>query len=270
MTIRDDVKFDLHQHYGALIGIPGTSARIAASPEADCARRLEYMDAFNVAAAAIMPGHSYCASRGVVDIVAINDGLHAYGQLAPDRFAALFGTIDPRHGRDGLAEVERLSQMGFAGISWHNRMQGLPIDHPVMFAIAERMDAVGMIGMYHCYAQGDFEAPWRLRRLAERFPSMTFVALDAMTSPENLEQLFGVVERCDNVFIDLTSTMLGPRGVLWAIERVGAERLVFGSNFYSMSQIARVDALDALDDAEVGDGARAAILAGNARRLLGL
>ncbi len=58
-----------------------------------------------------------------------------------------------------------------------------------MFAIAERMAASGMVFMAHCYAQGDFEAPWRMRRLAQRFPAMQFVALDAMTSPENLDQL---------------------------------------------------------------------------------
>jgi predicted TIM-barrel fold metal-dependent hydrolase len=270
MSICDEVKFDLHQHYGALIGVPGAAGRAGSSAEADYRNRLEFMDKFNITAAAIMPGHSYSAPRGCADIAAINDALFAYGQLAPDRFPALFGTIDPRHGRDGLPEVERLHALGFRGLSWHHRMQGLPIDHPVMFDIAERMDAFGMIGLFHCYASGDFEAPWRLRRLAERFPGTTFFALDAMTSPENLEQLIGIAELCGNVVIDLTSTLLGPRGVRWAVERLGADRLAFGSNFYSMSQVQRIDALDALEQAGLGDAERAAILSGNARRLLGV
>jgi len=266
----DDVKFDIHQHFGTIMGVPGSAPRTDATPKMDCERRLAFMDHYGIVAAAIMPGHSFNGARGLADIIAINDGVHDYGKLSPDRFPALFGTIDPRHGRACLAEVERLHAKGFRGLSWHNRFQGLPIDHPIMFDIVERMDGCGMVGLFHCYANGDFEAPWRLRRLAERFPATKFCALDAMTSPENLEQLFGIVEQCDNVTIDLTSTLLGPQGVLWALERVGPAKLVFGSNHYSMSPLHRIDALDALDEAHLGEAERRAILHDNARGVLGV
>lgn len=260
---------DIHQHYGALIGVPGSSGDATAGPARDCETRLAYMDRFGIAQAALMPGHSYSAPRGDADIRAINDGLHAYRQQSPERFPALFGTVDPRHGKAAIAEVERVAVLGFAGLSWHHRMQGLPMDHPVMFEIVARMDALGLAGMMHCYAHGDFEAPWRLRRLAERFPETTFVALDAMTSPENLEQLLGIVERCDNVYIDLTTTQLGARGVLFAIERAGPGKLVFGSNYYSMSNPSSISALDAVEQAGLAEADRQAILGGNAARILG-
>jgi uncharacterized protein len=240
--------FDIHQHYGALIGVPGSGGRMT-TPQEDCAHRLAFMDGFGIGQAALMPGHSYRAPNGLADIRAINDALHGYAQLAPDRFPAVFGTLDPRHGEANLAEVERLAAMGLRGLSWHHRMQGLPMDHPVMFAIAERMASHGMVFMAHCYAKGDFEAPWRLRRLAESFPAMQFVALDAMTSPENLDQLLGSSEMLGNVTIDLTSSLIGPRGVQRAVQRVGAKRLVFGSNFYSMSNVARISALDVVQEA---------------------
>jgi predicted TIM-barrel fold metal-dependent hydrolase len=261
--------FDVHQHYGALIGVPGSGGRVT-TPQEDCANRTAFLDSFGIAQAALMPGHSYAAPRGFADIRAINDGLHAYAGLSPQRFPAVFGTLDPRHGSVNYAEVERLAAMDFRGLSWHHRMQGLPMDHPVMFAIAERMAASGMVFMAHCYAQGDFEAPWRLRRLAERFRAMQVVALDAMTSPENLDQLLAIAEKLDNVTIDLTSSLCGPRGVAHAVERVGAERLVFGSNFYSMSRVARISALDVVLEAGLSESERAAILGGNARRVLGL
>ena len=259
---------DLHQHFGALIGVPGSSGDAHAGLERDCETRLAFMDRFGIAKAALMPGHSYSAPRGLIDIEAINDGLHDYGQLAPERFCALFGTVDPRHGTASIAEVERVAGLGFRGLSWHHRMQGLPIDHPVMFEIVARMDALGLVAMMHCYAHGDFEAPWRLRRHAERFHDTTFVALDAMTSPENLELLLGIAERCGNVHIDLTTTQLGARGVLLALERGAADRLVFGSNYYSMSNPGGIAALDALDSAGLDESARLAILGGNAARIL--
>jgi predicted TIM-barrel fold metal-dependent hydrolase len=261
---------DLHQHFGSLIGVPTAGMKSTLSPEEDCASRLAFMDHFGIGLAALMPVHSYSAPNGVRDVCAINDALYAYGRLAPSRFVALFGTVDPRHGRASMNEVERLTGLGFRGISWHHRFQGLPMDHPVMFDIVERMNASAMMAMVHCYANGDFEAVWRLRRLAERFPDMTFVALDAMTSPENVEQLFAVAETCSNVVIDLTSTLLGAQGVLWAIERVGSRRLVFGSNCYSMTSVAQVAALDAIHDAQLSPQDRQAILRDNAIALLGL
>ena len=261
-------RFDLHQHYGALIGVPGSSGGWA-PPEEDARVRLEFMDKFAIGHCALMPGHSYRAPQGFADIRAINEGLHAYAALS-DRFAATFGTLDPRHGEVNYAEVERLAGLGFRGLSWHHRMQGLPMDHAVMFGIAERMAACGMVFMAHCYANGDFEAPWRMRRLAQRFEGMPFVALDAMTSSENLDQLLGLAEDCPNVSIDLTSSLIGPRGVERAVRRVGAERLVFGSNCYSMSRVARISALDVVEEAGLEEDQREAILGGNARRILGL
>jgi predicted TIM-barrel fold metal-dependent hydrolase len=259
-------RFDIHQHFGT---VPGSSGK-AVTPEDDRETRVAFLDAFGIGQCAVMPGHAYGAPNGLADLRAINDGLRDYAALAPERFAAVFGTIDPRHGMANVAEVERLAGLGFRGLSWHHRFQGLPMDHPVMFAVVEAMDAHGMAVLAHCYAQGDFEAPWRLRRLAECFPKTPFFALDAMTGPENLDQLLGVAEVLDNVYIDLTSTLLGSRGVERAVRRVGAGRLVFGSNYYSMSRVGRVVAIDAVEEAELDAADKAAILGGNARRLLGL
>jgi predicted TIM-barrel fold metal-dependent hydrolase len=259
-------RFDIHQHFGT---VPGSSGRTT-TVEDDRDTRVAFLDQFGIDQCALMPGHSYSAPRGLADVRAINDGLHAYAALAPERFPAVFGTLDPRHGLANVAEIERLAGMGFRGLSWHHRFQGLPMDHPVMFAILEAMEAHGMAVLAHCYASGDFESPWRLRRLAECFHHTPFFALDAMTSPENLDQLIAIAEVLDNVHIDLTSTLLGSRGVERAVRRVGPERLVFGSNYYSMSRVPRVVAMDAVEAADLDPAQKEAILGDNARRLLGL
>jgi predicted TIM-barrel fold metal-dependent hydrolase len=262
--------FDVHQHFGLVPGRTGAGDDPGDVLANDCRLRIAFMEQFGIERAAIMPGHFYSAPGGIADIRALNDGVHVYGRLAPERFVALFGTLDPRHGSANLAEIDRLGALGFRGVSWHHRFQGLPIDHPVMFAIAERMAQHGMVAMMHCYAQGDFEAPWRLRRLAEHFPEMTFVGLDAMTSPENLEQFLAITERLDNVYFDMTTTLLGPRGVRLTVERGGVERLLFGSNYYSMSTMPHIAALTALEAAGLDPAQARAILFDNACRVMGI
>jgi predicted TIM-barrel fold metal-dependent hydrolase len=261
--------FDMHQHVGVLIGIPGMEAG-ATSLETDAAMRLAFMDDTGIGQAALMPTHAYTAPNGLADVRALNDVLVAYQKLAPDRFPLIIGTLDPRHGLRAAAEVERLHGLGFRGLSWHHRMQGLPMDHPVMFAIVERMDALGMVVMPHCYANGDFESPWRLRRLAERFPRTAFLALDAMTSPENLEQILGAAEVLANIHVDLTTNVLGAQGVHACVDRLGAERLLFGTNYYSMSPSRPPEELDHLAAAGLSEVQTRLVTSGNARRLFGL
>ncbi|HKX77283.1 MAG TPA: amidohydrolase family protein [Novosphingobium sp.] len=261
--------FDFHQHMGSLIGIPGGGGANA-TVEADVERRLAFMDGAGIAQCALMPGHSYSAPRGAADIRAMNDDLVAYRRHAPDRFPVIAATVDPRHGDHAVAEVERLAGMGVQALSWHNRMQGLPIDHAVMFAIVEKADKAGMAIMAHCYANGDFEAAWRLRRLAEAFPDTQFVALDAMTSPENLELILAIAEVVPNFHLDMTTTVLGVDGVRRCLDRLGPTRLVFGTNYYSMGVRSTLPELDLVRGAGPTDEALALVMGGNARRILRL
>ena len=261
--------FDAHQHVGALLGVPGAQGR-KTGMEADVETRLAVMDRFGIAASAIMPGHSYSAPNGAADIRAINDGLVAYRAAAPDRFPVVAGTVDPRHGREAVIEVERVHALGVQALSWHHRMQGLPIDHPIMFEIVREMDRLGMVAMTHCYAHGDFEAPWRLRRLAEAFPATRFIALDAMTSPENLEQVAAAASVLPNLYLDLTTTVLGADGIRRCVEWIGPERLLFGTNYYSMSRPAALEELELIAEAGLPEEATKLIAGNNARRVFGL
>src|SRR5579863_920913 len=145
-------------------------------------------------------------------------------------------------------------------------MQGAPMDHSMMFAIVERMSELGLLVMAHCYANADFEAPWRLQRLAERFPQTSFIAVDAMTSPDNLEQLLAVASVHDNVYLDLTSTVLGGAGLAGCVNRLGADRVVFGTNCYSLSDLRHIYELDALRDAGLCEAQERLIMGENAHR----
>src|SRR5262249_54733035 len=152
--------------------------------------------------------HSYLRPNGLKDTCAVHDALHLYRQINPERFPVLFGTMEPRYGEDGLEEIDRLAELGFQGISWHNRFQGLPIAHPIMEALVRRSQACGLVALIHCIVS-DFEAVWRLRRLAERCPGGVFICADGLTNPDNFEAVLATAEAVENMYFDTTTSVVG-------------------------------------------------------------
>lgn len=265
--------FDNHQHVGGVPGIPGhhaTGALDDSQIARDHAIRVEAMQRVGTSQAALMPGHSYPRPNGLADTRTVNDTLAAYRRFDSERFPAVIGTVEPRYGADGLAEIDRVHALGFQGLSWHHRQQGLAIDHPVMHTFAERMVDHGLVAFIHCYPDGDFESVWRLRNLAESHPELAVLCMDTGTHTEAFEEALRCAERAANVFVDLTSFSLGASAIERAVAVLGAERIVFGTNLYSLTRPVRSHELDMVMAAALTDAQRRAILGGNARRLLGL
>jgi hypothetical protein len=268
--------FDLHQHVGGIEGMKALGKFSAAFPATDEAiatdqeYRLEAMALMGIDQAAIMPTHSYQRPNGLKDTCAVHDALIRYRAMNPERFPALFGTMEPRYGEDGLDEIDRIARLGFQGISWHNRFQGLPVDHPVMHSFILRSHAVGLVPLIHCIVS-DFEAVWRLRVLAERMPDGIFICADGLTNADNFDAVIATAEACPNIYFDTTTSVVGSGGVERFVERISAERLLMGTNLYSGSRRPiTTTGLDNVREARLSDEDRALILGGNTRRLLGL
>jgi predicted TIM-barrel fold metal-dependent hydrolase len=267
--------FDHHQHVGSVATITGIAygpTEAVGDPiEADYRTRVAVMDRLGIAQAALMPAHSYVRPRGLADTRSVNDLLANYRRRDPARFPALIGTVEPRYGDAGLDEIERMgSALAFQGVSWHHRQQGLAIDHPVMRRYVRRMAELKLVPFIHTFVDGDFESVWRLRNLAEDLPEVTFLCMDSMTERELFEEALAAGRRTPNLVFDTTSLMLGPRLIEQFVETLGPERLLFGSNLYSLARPDRLPALEAVRAARIPEAARALILGGNARRLLGV
>jgi uncharacterized protein len=266
---------DTHQHYGAvgdaLSGMEAADGRSASDYEAeDLRRRIEVLDENGVDRTVVIASHGYLRPHGIADTQSVNDGLISYRRRAPDRIAAVVGVVEPLYGDVGLPEIDRCRELGMAGISFHGRFQGVSHDSPWVQRYVERIGQLGMTPFVHCAVGSPEEALWKAEGLALDFPDVRFVVLDALSRFEDCRAALLAAQRSPNLVFD-TALTLDFRYIVPLVREFGAERILYGSDLYSRSvRPPGADVLGQILGSDLEDADKAAILSGNAKRLLGL
>ena len=260
---------DIHHHVGALAGHGDTSG---AALEADVANRLSYLDDHHIDQCVLLPVQYAPPVDGRSGSALVNDQVFAYRKHAPDRFPAALATADPRAVPAALEEIDRaVEELDVAGFVWHHHFIGTFINDPGMFPLLERIRTHRLPVFVHVIAGSFLESPWRLGELAAAFPDVTFVALDAFSSTDQAASLRGFAHQHPNVVFDTAAATSIAHFMPAFIAEVGAERLLFGSDFYTNPRLSQVPySLYELLNSDLQQDALATILGGNARRLLGL
>jgi predicted TIM-barrel fold metal-dependent hydrolase len=273
MTVKGFAVIDCHHHVGSLEaqGFSFSEAASGADPAAvELERRLAAMDRSGVDQAILIPGHGYLRPDGVADSRRINDGVAAYRDRLPDRFPAALGIAEPLHGAAGIAELRRMrDELGLAGLSVHTRFQGVQTDSPLVIALVGAAAELGLVPFLHAVEGVPDEAIWRVRQVARTVPDTTIVVLDAFGGAEHARQAVPIAEETPNLVFD-TSLAHHYLFVEAMIEAVGADRVVFGTDYYSMMTRQPSVVLEELVAGPLPDDQKAAILAGNLRRILAL
>jgi predicted TIM-barrel fold metal-dependent hydrolase len=223
--------FDIHHHLGSLTG--GSLQGEAGWEERDYENRVRMMEANGVTMSAILAATGYIQADGIKDTMRCNDVVAEYRKRDPKRFLIACGTVEPLHGVRSLGELERMKyELGLNGVVWHNRFQGVPVDHQLMRPLLKKVNELGLVPLVHTNAESNMEAVWRLERLAVEFPEITFVSMDALTTNANSQLALDIAKRTPNIVFD-TAHVRGSGFVKTFVEAVGSHRLVFGSLFYS-------------------------------------
>ena len=132
------------------------------------------------------------------------------------------------------------------------------------------MAEIGLVPVIHAMNETPEEALWKLAVLARSIPDTPVLALDAFGSYEATRECFFIAEVAPNIVFDTSLSYNFDFAEDFA-NRFGADRVVFGTDLYSYPVGRRIShLLGQIAESELSDEDKAAILAGNARRLFGL
>jgi len=148
-------------------------------------------------------------------------------QAFPERLIA-FARMHPAGGAAGIALFERSVRSGAVkGLKFHPvGSMTHPVD-PGHIAFTEKAAELGVPVLFHC-GDEEWTLPHQIGRLARQVPEAKII-LGHMGGYFHVEDAIRVAEEHPNCFLE-TSATPDPRLIERAVERLGAERLIFGSD----------------------------------------
>jgi predicted TIM-barrel fold metal-dependent hydrolase len=195
-----------------------------------------------------------------------NDLLLQRSSVAPDRLWP-FVTIDPKLGTAAIAELDRCIGTGqFKGVKFHPWLQAFApsMVRATMIDILKRSAAAGLPVLFHD-GTPPYSTTYQIAAVARWVPEATVVLGHAGLADYCLAAA-QLVRDIPNLY----ACVCGPRAgdVRHLVELAGPEKVLFGSDYGLSDWMILEDRLDAVRFAGLSQQESAAILWGNASRLL--
>jgi predicted TIM-barrel fold metal-dependent hydrolase len=163
------------------------------------------------------------------EVAATNSAMVSAMRRHPGRVLG-FCYVNPRHGRYAMDDLRRnVEEHGMVGMKlWVATL----CDDPLVFPFVEQAIAYGIPVLAHCWrktvGQLPYESqPWNVAALGARYPEATVIMAHL---GGNVEWAVNTVADLPNVLTDTSGTPIGGAEVAIAVRRLGAERVVFGSD----------------------------------------
>ena len=182
-----------------------------------------------------------------------------------------FGSVHPLSD-DWRAELDRLAEAGVKGVKFHPEYQQVYVNDPLMLPIYDKLSALGLVAVFH--AGADIGVPPPIHSRPEHFAA----AVERLPRGRTVLAHFGGWKLWDDVerhlagshvFMDTSfcGRYMAPEKMRSLIEKHGADKFLFGSDSPWAPQ---TEALDDIKSLRLAPDDEAAILGGNAERLLGI
>ena len=166
-----------------------------------------------------------------------------------------FGSVHPADGEEAIIEMERcINELGLKGFKFHPTSQNFVCDDPNFVKIMKKATELDVPVLVDSYNPLVDDQPVRfLKALMQANQTKLILAHVGLFRFVDFS-IFGFIQQTkqlpiENVYFDLTSTPLiflnSPfqEQFRWVTEQIGAERLVFGSDYSGNSQKESLDAI---------------------------
>ena len=185
----------------------------------------------------------------------------------PDRVVPFFA-LHPRYWGEVADEIKRCAgDWGWRGLKLHPDFHSYPANcHSALEAIAIA-EAHGCIVMIHSSDRvtSRYATPWMIGEVARQFPRTRIIM--AHMGMMDWQEAIECAELYPNLILDTTGSVNGYGMIESAVERLGPERIIWGSDFPLMPfEIG----MSKIVDCDVEQGVKERILGENIRQIMGL
>ena len=245
---------DAHAHLGPTGGFY--------IPTPDATTMVEMMDRLGIAITGIS------AHLGLVcDYIRGNELTAEAVQRFPQRFFG-YVTPNPHYGEEAIRELERgLDELGLQAIKLHPSLHNYAVDAPIcepIWRFAEERKALVLI---HTWV-GDARChPGLFGKLAKAYPHVRFLLGHSGGPIEGKQEAIAVAQEHENIYLEICTSLLFGSEVEEMVSKVGAERVVFGTD---VPWLDPRFVLGKLAYSNLSDEQLRLILSENIRRLLSL
>lgn len=165
-------------------------------------------------------------TRSLSEQKAANDALADVVSKYPARLRGLC-TVDPNAMEQAAQEVERcVETLGMIGVKLHPWLQAFSVTHPGVALIAESAAKLGVPLLFHD-GTPPYSTPRQIEWLARKHPE-TLIILGHAGLNDYWRDAMDVGKNNRNIWLQPTAAP--PRTISAALEAVGPERLLFGSD----------------------------------------
>ena len=242
---------DCHSHLGPALYMQGA--------DTDADSLVQYLDALGVGLACV--SHSIAM---VSDWQIGNTLLIDAVRLHPGRIFG-YAFFNPRYPSSMPAELDRCIAAGLRGLKAHPDFHQTPADAPAYDYLYERASEENRVILCHYGAgPGRYAGAALWKRVVDRFPRATYVMAHSLPGRGAVDLAVEYFGTRDNVFFCLANAF-EPGVIEYAAERLGAERLLYGSDGCWGAMATR---LGIVCSTRLDDTAKRLVLGGNMHRLL--
>ena len=176
--------------------------------------------------------------------------------------------INPHKGEEAVAELKAaVTEWGLKAVKLMPVIHEYNIDDEMVFPLMDMARELGIAASIH--SGPDNCHPLRIGKVASRFPQVPII-IDHMGFPDNVQDAIEVAEQNENTYLGTTILRFyrrwaenpdeaTPIEVKEAVERLGPERIVFGSN---LPEYRPIQVMRAIQRLQLGEDAERLIFGG--------